>query len=196
MKRRVKRSASFARTSTRSAPIQKTEPYPGGQRWLGRLRGLQAKLARADGGDARRYRWFDQALADFGDRKKEDALHLLIDLHRRLSLLEDALREPTEEEARRSSEDIKSLLRGSEGRKMERKSSRQRIEEDRREVRREEVRREEARGKEPAAAPDGGGGRGTPVSVPTASGGSLSSLGWLLLGGLAWLLSSWAFSFT
>ena len=55
------------------AEIQKTEPYPGGQRWLGRLRGLQAKLARADGGDARRYRWFDQALADFGDRKKEDA---------------------------------------------------------------------------------------------------------------------------
>ncbi len=71
--------------------IQKAEPYPGGQRWLGRLRGLQAKLLRANGGDARRFRWFERAIADFADRKKDDALHILDDLHRRLSLLEDSL---------------------------------------------------------------------------------------------------------
>jgi hypothetical protein len=171
------------------AEIQKTEPYPGGQRWQGRLHGLQAKLAQA-GGDARRYRWFEQAIANFGDRKKDDALHVLDDLHRRLSLLEDAVKEPSREEAdgepRRSPEEIKSLLRGSEGRKVDRKSSRPRVEDDRREIRREEVRREEARGKEPEGeAPHAGGGRGRAVSVPAASGGGLSFLGWLLLGGLA-----------
>ncbi|MGH7173349.1 MAG: DUF4129 domain-containing protein, partial [Gemmataceae bacterium] len=169
------------------AEIEKTEPYPGGQRWLERLHGLQAKLARADGGDARRYRWFDQALANLRDRNKKDALRILDDLHRRLSLLEDALsREEADGEPRRSPEEVKSLLRGSEGRKIDRKSSRQRVEEDRREVRREEIRREEARGKEPDAdAPHAGGGRAAPVSVPAASGGGLSFLGWLLLGGLA-----------
>lgn len=168
--------------------VQQAEPYPGGQRWQGRLRGLQAKLTQAGGGDARRFRWFARSIEDFGDRKKEDALHILDDLHRRLSLLEESLK-PSHQPAaqgreQRSPEDIKSLLRGSEGRKVERHSSRQRVEEDRREIHREEVRREEARGKEPDA-PQGGGGRAAPVTVPAASGGGLSFLGWLLLGGLA-----------
>jgi len=168
------------------AEIEKTEPYPGGQRWTGQLRGLQAKLTRAGGGDARRYRWFERAIADFGDRKKEDALRILKDLNRRLSLLEDALsREEADGEPRRSPEEVKSLLRGSEGRKAERSSSRQRVEEDRREIRREEVRREEGRGKEPEGEAPHGGGRGRAVSVPKASSGGLSFLGWLLLGGLA-----------
>jgi hypothetical protein len=168
--------------------IEKAEPYPGGARWQGRLRALQAKLERAGGGDARRFRWFERAITDFGDRKKEDTLHILDDLHRRLSLLEEASMSSQQPAAqareKRSPEDIKSLLRGSEGRKEERDSSRQRIEDDRRESHREEVRREEARGRE-QDAPHGGGGRAAPVSVPAASGGGLSFLGWLLLGGLA-----------
>ena len=170
--------------------IQKTEPYPCGRRWLDRLRGLQTKLTAASGGDARRSRWFGRAIEDFGDRKKDDALRILDDLHRRLSLLEDSLttprRQAAEEGAARSADDIKSLLRGSEGRKVERDRPRQRVEEDRDEVRREEVRRAEDRRQEPAAdGPRADGGKGASVSVPATSGGGLSSLGWLLLAGLA-----------
>ena len=178
------------------AEIQKTEPYPGGQRWLGRLRGLQAKLARAGGGDARRYRWFDQALADFGDRKKEDALRILIDLHRRLSLLEDALREPTEEEARRSSEDIKSLLRGSEGRKVERKSSRQasRRTGAKSAARRSDARKHAGRNRRPLLTEAAVGGRPFPCQPRAAAVCPLwAGCCWA---GWRWPLSSWAFSFT
>lgn len=165
--------------------IQETEPYPGGQRWLGRLHGLQAKLARIGEGAPRRFRWFEQALDDFAQRKKEDALRILDDMQRRLSLLEDSLAPPQQAAAqakeRRSPEDIKSLLRGSEGRKTERTRPRQRIEEDR-----PEVRREQERGKgEQGEAPQAGGGRGSPLSVPAASSDGFSILGWVVLGGLA-----------
>jgi hypothetical protein len=164
--------------------IQKAEPYPSGQLWQSRLRGLTAKLAQIDGGDLRRFRWFEQAIADFQDRKKEDALSILDDLLRRLALFEDSLTATDQPAAqardKRSAEDIKSLLRGSEGRKVERNRTRPRVEEDR-----PQVRREEPGGKEPdAEAPRGGGGRGNPVSVPAAKSGGLSSLGWWLLGGL------------
>jgi hypothetical protein len=165
--------------------VQKAEPYPGGQRWQGRLRGLQTKLAKGGGGDARRFRWFEQAITDFQDRKKEDALRILDDLHRRLSLLEDSLTERHQPSAQAgekpSPEDIKSLLRGSEGRKVERNQPRQRVEEDRPEVRREEDHEKGA----DEEAPQAGGGRATPVSVPAAKGGGFSTLGWMLLGGVA-----------
>jgi hypothetical protein len=165
--------------------VQKADPYPGGQRWQGRLRGLQEKLEQGGRGDGRRFRWFEQAITDFQDRKKEDALRTLDDLQRRLSLLEDSLTAPhagLEESGQKPSpEDIKSLLRGSEGRKGERNQRRQRVEEDR-----PEARREEDRGKTPdEEGPHAGGGRGTSVSVPAASGGGFSSLGWILLGGMA-----------
>jgi hypothetical protein len=164
--------------------IEKAEPYPGGQRWVGRLRGLPAKLIQASGGDARRYRWFERALADFGDRKKEDALRVLDDLHRRLSLLEDSLtprRDGTEGKTGRSPEDVKSLLRGSEGRKVDRSRPRQPVEEEPGDGRREEVRPEQPKGDQPHE----GGGRGVAVPVSASSGGGLSLLGWLLLAGLA-----------
>jgi hypothetical protein len=165
--------------------VQKVEPYPGGRRWQGRLRSLQTKLIQGGRGDGRRFRWFEQAIADFQDRKKEDALRILDDLHQRLSLLEDSLKAPDNSKSqtgvRPSPEDIKSLLRGSEGRKVERKDRRERVEEDR-----PENRREEDRGKGPdEEAPHAGGGRGTSVSMPAASSGGFSSLGWLLLAGLA-----------
>jgi len=161
------------------AEVKKAEPYPGGQRWVGQLRGLGEKLA--GGGGARRFRWFDQAITDFGDRQKDDALFVLDDLHRRLSLLEDSL---TEEGGakRRAPEDVKSLLRGTEARKHERTRPRERIKEERKEPKREEVRRDDPEAK---GRTGGGGGRGPSVSAPAAGFGGFSVVGWLLLAGLA-----------
>ena len=113
--------------------VKKAAPYPGGQRWVGRLRSLGTRLARADDGDARRCRWYDRAIADFGDRKQEDALLVLDDLHRRLALLEDALAAPRHDPRERSPDDIKSLLRGTPGRKRERSRPREKVEEDQQE---------------------------------------------------------------
>lgn len=162
--------------------IQKTEPYPGGQRWQGRLRDMQTKLRRIGGGEASRFRWFEQAITDFRDRKKDDALSILDELARRLALLEDSLAPPqpaAHARDKNSPEDIKSLLRGSEGRKIERKQSQQHIEEER-----PEARREEAQKNEPQKEGPHRGGRVRPVATPAAQGGGFSSLGWLLLGGL------------
>ncbi len=170
--------------------VKKAEPYPGGQRWVGRLRTLGVRLARSGDGDARRFRWFEQALTDFGERKREDALQVLDDLHRRLALLEDSLAAPRHDPAegetsgrpRRSPEDVKSLLRGTEGRKRERSHPREKIQPERQEPpRREEVRREEPEGEGPRGHGGGGGSRG---SVPRGGGG-FSVLGWVLLVGLA-----------
>ncbi len=159
--------------------VKKAAPYPGGQRWVGRLRSLGTRLARADDGDARRFRWYDRAIADFGDRKQEDALLVLDDLHRRFALLEDALAAPRHDPRERSPDDIKSLLRGTPGRKRERSRPREKVEEDQQEPERKELRREDAKDEGPR-----GGGGGPRVSVPAGGGGGLSFLGWLLLGGL------------
>ncbi|HEY7424410.1 MAG TPA: DUF4129 domain-containing protein [Gemmataceae bacterium] len=161
------------------AEVKKAEPYPGGQRWVGRLRDLGGKLTEA--GDARRLRWFDQGIKDFGDRKKEDALFVLDDLRRRLSLLEDSLAAEGGAK-RRSPEDVKSLLRGTEVRKPERTRPQERIEKEQKEVQREEIRRDdpEAQGR-PAR---GGGGGGSGVSAPSVGFGGFSAVGWILLAGL------------
>lgn len=165
--------------------VQRAEPYPGGQRWDGRLRDLQEKLTQMGGGDSRRFLWFKQAIADFRDRKKEDAARVLDELLRRLTVLEESIKESGQPEAqateKRSPEDIKSLLRRSEGRNIERKPTHPRVEEDRPEVRREEAREEDPK----KTADRASGGRGTPASERTSGGGGFSSLDWLLLGGLA-----------
>jgi hypothetical protein len=164
------------------AEVKKAEPYPGGQRWVGRLRDLGEKLANAGDGDARRFRWFDQGITDFGDRKREDALFVLDDLHRRLSLLEDSL--AAEVGANRPSpEDVKSLLRGTEVRKHERTRPRERIEKEQREAQREEIRRNDPDA-EGRPARGGGGGGGSGVSAPSVGLGGFSAVGWLLLAGL------------
>lgn len=165
------------------AEIQKAEPYPGSQHWQGRLHGLQDKLTQIDGGDPQRFRWFEQAIVDFADSKKEDALRTLDDLQQRLSLLEESLAPPpqpsTQAKGKRSPEDIKSLLRDSEGRKVERNAPKPRIEEDRLEIRRKEE--PENGRRHPIGQSD------RPVHVgpsPIAGSDGLSFLGWLLLGGL------------
>jgi hypothetical protein len=165
--------------------VKKAEPYPGGHRWVNRLHNLETRLNRL--GDGRRFRWFGQSLTDFGERKREDAVRVLDDLHRRLSLLEDSLATPRHDPAgedtgdrpRRSPEEIKSLLRGKEGRWFDRTRPREQIEEERNEPRREEI-----RGDEPdAQGPRVRGGGGSRVSVPSAGGG-FSTGGWVLLAGL------------
>jgi hypothetical protein len=165
--------------------VKKAEPYPGGRRWVDRLHNLESRLARL--GDGRRFRWFGQGLTDFGERKREDALRVLDDLHRRLSLLEDSVatppRDPAGEETgdrpRRSPEEIKSLLRGNEGRGPVRARPREHLEDERNEPRREEIRREDPE----AEGPHVRGGTGPRVSSPS-TGGGFSAVGWVLLAGL------------
>ncbi len=188
--------AEEARTLVRAAreeieavrgEIQRAEPYPGGGRWMGRLRGVREKLLEASGNDVRHCRWFERAIEDFADRKKEDAKIVLDDVASRLSLMEDSMaprREETKENTLRPPDEVKSLLRGSQGNKAERPQTRQRVEEDRGEVRREQARREEAPQAEPAAdGPEANRGKGATVSTPT-TGGGFSSWGWVILAGL------------
>ncbi len=136
-------------------------------------------------GDGRRFRWFGQSLTDFGERKRDDALRVLDDLHLRLALLEDSLAAPSRdatevgEDHRRSPEEIKSLLRGNEGRRPDRARTREPIEE-RNEPQREEIRRDEP----DAQGSRVRGGGGARASVPSAGGGGFSTLGWVLLAGL------------
>lgn len=166
--------------------VRQTEPYPGGQRWEDRLRDLSKRLARSGDGDPRRVRWFERAIADFGPRRREDALHVLDDLHRRLSLLEDSLTAPRRVPAegntatKRSPKEIKSLLRGGKD-KYSRVPAREKIEEEQKQPQREEVRREEPETK--GAKVRGGGGRR--LGTSGGGGNGLSMLGWLLLAGLA-----------
>ncbi|HWG43645.1 MAG TPA: DUF4129 domain-containing protein [Gemmataceae bacterium] len=169
--------------------VKKAEPYPGGQRWTGRLHGMEVQLVNSVDGERQRFRWFDRAIADFGDRKREDALHVLDDLHRRLSLLEDSLaprQEPAKEsedgQTRRSPEDVKSLLRGTEARKRDRAHPRERIKEEGKEPKREEIKRDDPEAEDHQNGPRIRGGGGPSVSAP--GGGGLSILGWVLLAGL------------
>jgi hypothetical protein len=169
--------------------VKAAEPYPGGRRWEGRLQQLAGRLARSGDGNARRFRWFDRALAGFGARNRDDALHVLDDLHGRLGLLEDTLSAPRQgsdgaeaSKPRPSREEVKSALRREEARKSSRSQPGGKKVEEREEPRREEIRRDEP-APEGQHAPGGGGG-GPRVSVP-AGGGGFGPLGWGLLGGLA-----------
>ncbi len=188
--------AEEARTLVRTAreeieairgEIQRAEPYPGGGRWMGRLRGVRDKLLEATGNDVRRCRWFERAIADFADRKKDDASIVLKDIASRLSLMHDSMvpsGEEAKEHAVRSPDEVKSLLRGSQGNKAERPQTRRRVEEDRGEVRREQERREEVPQAEPEAdGPRTNRSKGATVSSPT-TGGGFSSWGWVVLAGL------------
>jgi hypothetical protein len=156
--------------------VKKAEPYPGGQRWVGQLHGMEIRLVNSVAGDRPRFRWFDGAIADFGDRKREDAVQVLDDLHRRLTLLEDSLATPRREPV----QDVKSLLRGTEARKRDRAHPREKFEEERKEPKREEAHRDDPEANGPHVR---GGGGGPRVSAP-GGGGGFSILGWVLLAGL------------
>jgi hypothetical protein len=164
--------------------VKNTEPYRDGRRWVDRLHNLEARLARSGDGNARRFRWFERALDNFADRKREDALNVLDDLRKRLSLLEDSLTAPQDSEAngppRRAPEDVKSLLRGKHGPQRPRARPAEKMEEQPKEPKREKVRRDDPVEEGPRTR----GGGGPRVRGPSGGGGGLSSLGWILLAGL------------
>jgi hypothetical protein len=161
------------------AEVKAADPYPGGARWEGRLRALGTRLGRAGDGDARRFRWFDQALEGFADRQRDGALHVLTDLDRRLSLTEESLAPAAGAggQPAPAPDDVKSLLRkqgpaGPRGEaRMREKKQAEREEEERREIERDD----------PAPARQGGGGR---TAAPAAAGG-FGLAGWVVLAGLA-----------
>jgi hypothetical protein len=169
--------------------VKAAEPYPGGRRWEGRLDGLAARLNHSGDGTAGRFRWFERGIEGFAARDKPGALHVLTDLQRRLSLLEDTLARPRQEpggEGRSGSskDEIKSLLRKQpEGRKPDRPRPKEKEETRQERKQREEVRRDDA---DPVPNHGGGGGGGPRTGGGVPGGGAgLGGLGWFLLGGLA-----------
>jgi hypothetical protein len=151
------------------AEAKAADPYPGGGRWEGRLRGIARRLEQTD--EPRRYRWFDNALEGFAARDRDGAVQVLDSLHARLVLLEEA------EEPRRpalSPDQIKSMLprhtapRRPSGEPPEKK-----------EVQRREPPAERDDAARRRRAAQGAGPR------PAAPGTGLGNAGWVLLGGLA-----------
>lgn len=92
--------------------IETAEPYPGGERWAGKL----DVLARRLNAPAARYAWFSRAIEGFAHRQRTGALEVLADLDRRLALVEESLSLPREQPAgeaggnRLSRDEIKKLL--------------------------------------------------------------------------------------
>jgi hypothetical protein len=152
--------------------VKAAEPYPGGARWEGRLRGLSAQLERTA---PRRYDWFPRALDGFADRNRDGALHVLGDLQRRLSLAEETLAPPEGAGGRLTPDDIKSKLRreGAKGKGESAKAEEKKRQEEERE--KKDVERDQ---------PEPPKGRGARVSAPVAAGG-MGSFAWTLLAGLA-----------
>ena len=74
--------------------VKQTEPYPGGQRWVGSLRRVGERLeAESKGG----YRWYRQAVEGFAERSQASAVQQLDRIEGRLALIEESLRRPPEE---------------------------------------------------------------------------------------------------
>jgi hypothetical protein len=148
--------------------VKAADPYPGGGRWEGRLRGIARRLEQAD--EPRRYRWFNNALDGFAARNRDGAVAVLDSLDARLALLEEA-----EEPGRGavSPEQVKSMLprqtasRRPSGEPPEKK-----------EVQRREppAERDDAVRRRRAAQ-----GRGPQAAMP---GTGLGNAGWVLLAGL------------
>jgi hypothetical protein len=91
--------------------VQASQPYPGGQRWEARLRGIADRL---DQSGTRRggFRWFEDAVARFPDRNQSQAVSLLDDLDTRLGLVQDSLTRPRKQgnQAEPDKDYIKSLV--------------------------------------------------------------------------------------
>jgi len=154
--------------ATVRAEVHAADPYPGGQRWLPRLRAAGGTLAR----DPARLRWFDQAVTDFAAAaERPQALAILADLDRRLLLLEDTLA-PAAGNGK-SRQEIKALLPEQAAPAAGQGEQAAEKKEPRRPVRREEVMDDG-----PAARR---GGRGIVAPAPD---GGLGRLGWLFLLGL------------
>jgi len=66
------------------------EPYPGGARWVPRLRAVAASLEAASDGRPKRFAWLDRVVESFPRRQRSDALETLDEIEQRLALLADA----------------------------------------------------------------------------------------------------------
>jgi hypothetical protein len=155
--------------------VKAANPFPGGGRYLPRLRKLGDDLRKMEAGHAERVRWFDRAVEDFGQRDRAGALRVLGDIDERLALMEESL-EPGEGEGvpRRSRAEIKELLPDA--------GDAARAKSPDKEPEKEKVRRDDPAEDGPRRQV-GGGGPG--AVAPQAGGGGFGVLGWLLLGGLA-----------
>jgi hypothetical protein len=73
--------------------VRSAEPYPGGERWAGRLEGLGRKLGRAEERTGPG-RWFREAAARLRKGDRDQAVQALERLRQRLALLEEAAAAP------------------------------------------------------------------------------------------------------
>lgn len=167
------------------AEVEAAEPWPGGKRWGPQLQELGRRLEHSGAGGARAFRWYRDALEGFGERNREDAVRVLKQLQRRLSLLEESLalapRGPGaggEGGQRLSPEEVKDLLR------------RQAAAPERKRPAPEEKAPEDEGPKQPEVKHEdkdgGGGGRPRPASgaISPAPGGGFGPVAWMMLAGL------------
>jgi hypothetical protein len=76
--------------------VQAAQPYPGGQRWAGRLQLIGERLNKSSP-QAGGFRWFQDSCAGFAQRDQTQALALLDSLAAQLALIEDSLTRPRRE---------------------------------------------------------------------------------------------------
>jgi len=88
--------------------VREAKPVPR-RRPLGAAPAELANRLEEEGGQGRRFRWFDQAVEGFTRRKAAEAVQVLGDLDRRLALVEESLAERARGQAL-SREEIKKLL--------------------------------------------------------------------------------------
>jgi hypothetical protein len=167
-----------------SSEISKAEPYPGSAHWNARLKSVAGVLDPRSSLDRGRYRWFHQAIENFGHRGRDAALKVLTDLDQRLNLIEESLRQTAQAAAegqeRLSNEELKKLLPGqSDANLPEDRQSRPSKKRQREKKVERRVEDEEPDADGPARARP----RGPGVVTPHPQGG-FSSLGWLIVGGI------------
>jgi hypothetical protein len=92
------------------AEVQAAQPYPGGQRWSGRLKTVGERLEKTSrpGG----FRWFQETSTGFAQRDQAQALRVLDSLDTQLALIEESLTRPRREGNREepSTDYLKSLV--------------------------------------------------------------------------------------
>jgi hypothetical protein len=167
-----------------SLEISKAEPYPGSQRWHPRLQKVVADLEREAASGKGRYRWFHEAIKDFGHRGRDGALTVLSDLDRRLELIEESLGGSARDEKapgrRLSSEELKKLLPAEE--EANDQESRP-VRKPRQPPHDKKMERRVEKEDPEADAPGRAGPRGPGMVGPHPEGG-FGAFGWLILGGI------------
>lgn len=158
-----------------TAEVRQAEPYPGGERWLPRLRAAAERLKQADPAKAKRAAWFDKALTGFAGRDRQGALDVLAGLDQDLALAEEALLPAGE--GRKTPDEVRRLLpeKSPDAAAGEAKD----IGPKQKEVKEVRVKRDD-----PAEdGPGGGGGGGSGLVAPAPAAG-FGPVVWLFLAGL------------